>query len=168
MEKEIFWKAAVGGRIPSAATSNFRCRYFSSSCHVMSLTIRADKVPVYSSAAASHINVRSISDEAATLYCLPVCQASWQLFSISPILAFMQLKCTPTLRGIWCDVRWAATALSWRPCSLPWSDHSRVNNASGGRCPVVPPFCGFLLKTVINGSLWKSLQVALLKPTVLR
>lgn len=77
---------------------------FSASCHVMSVIIRADKVPVYSLAAASHINVWSLSDQAAIMYLLRVCQAPWQLFSISLILAFMQLKSTPTLRGNWCDV----------------------------------------------------------------
>lgn len=38
------------------------------SCHVMSVIIRADKVPVYSLAAASHINVWSLSDQAAIMY----------------------------------------------------------------------------------------------------
>ncbi len=71
----------------------------------MNVTIRPDKVPAHSSVAASLINVWSISDyKAAIMYELSLCQAPWQLFSISLILAFVQLKSTPTLGGNGCDV----------------------------------------------------------------
>lgn len=61
-------KAAGDGRLSSPTTCILLLLLFSASCHVMSVIIRADKVPVYSLAAASHINVWSLSDQAAIMY----------------------------------------------------------------------------------------------------
>lgn len=104
----------------------------------MSVLIRADKVPLCSSVAAPRINVWSASDQATIVYLLSVCQAPWQLFSISPILAFMQLKSTPTLRGNWRDLRRDATAHR-QPCTLLWSAHSWGNTSGGASLVVDPP-----------------------------
>lgn len=61
-------KAAGGRRLFSPTTCSFLLLVFSASCHVMSVIIRADRVPLSSSVAASYINACRLSVQAAIMY----------------------------------------------------------------------------------------------------